>query len=347
MIGITINYALGSIQGFSYYYISLVTVGIVALFEVFMFWLPETPRSLMSRGYIKEAEKTLKWLRGPYSEAGTREFIEIKEHIISVRRSHTEERAWRKLLRKSILVPITYLVVIFVVKQFCGINAVLAYAGEIFVDAGVPNPRVTSIYTVGISSVIGIFVAFFMVDHVGRKSLLVTSGTLMFIGEAMLGIHFFITRPSLCGSHITAHNTTELGSPPYDDATSETTCNAHFSPLSIVSLVVYNFGFSMGWGPIPWVLVSELLPLSMRGKATGLCVIVTFLSSTIVVGFYLQFVDLVTLWFAMWMFAVISVAGSVFVLLFIPETKGKSLEAVERGFEGSLVAVNPSFFYSE
>ena len=329
MIGITITYALGSIDGFFYYYISLVAVGIVAMFEVFMFWLPETPRSLMSRGYVKEAEKIIKWLRGPNSKTSTEELKEIKQHIISIRQAQTREDVWKHLVRKSVLVPSMYLLVIFMVKQLCGINAVIAYAGEIFVDAGVPNPSVTSIYTVGASSVIGILVAFLTTDHIGRKSLLIISGILLFIGATLLGIHFYITRPSLCGNYLTM-------SSPYDDSTDEPliNCNAHFTPLLIVSVIVYTFGFSMGWGPIPWILVSELLPLSVRGKATGLCMIVSYLSSTIVVGFYLQYVELVTLWFAMWTFSIVSVAGSVFVLIFIPETKGKSLEAVEREFQG-------------
>ena len=54
MVGVTLNFALSSIPGFFYYHISLVAVGIVALFELLMVWLPETPRSLLSRGYIRE-----------------------------------------------------------------------------------------------------------------------------------------------------------------------------------------------------------------------------------------------------------------------------------------------------
>ena len=70
LLGVTFTFGLSSIDGFFYYYISLVAVGIVAMFEVFMFWLPETPRSLMSRGYVNEARKVLIWLRGPDYKMG-------------------------------------------------------------------------------------------------------------------------------------------------------------------------------------------------------------------------------------------------------------------------------------
>ena len=323
--GITLNYALGSINGFLYHQTSLVVAGIVTLFEVLMVWMPETPRSLLSRGYATEAEKALQWLRGPNSPTAAKELKEIKQNIVATRRSSSKGQVWKVAFRKSLLVPLFYVIVVLLVKQFCGINAIHTYVGEIFVNAGVSNPRTTAIYTAGVSSMVGILVAFLMVDIVGRKALLVTSGLMMMAGSTLLGIHFYITRPSLCslsesGGHI---------------------CNAHFAPISIVSVTVYTFGFSVGFGPLSWVLVSELLPLSVRGKATGLCMVVTFVSSTVVVGTYLELAhELVNPWLVLWTYALVSLAGSVFVQVFIPETKGKSLEVVERKFsKDSSVAV--------
>ena len=340
MAGITLNYALGSIDNIYYFYISLLTAGIVSLFEVLMFWLPDTPRSLLSQGYVEKAEKILKWLRGPNSDISTKEFKEIKQHIISTRSG--KKRVWRNLLRKSVIVPFFYLVVIFLVKQFCGINAIFAYAGEIFVEAGVPSPRSTSIYAVGASTVVGVLVAFLTADLLGRKALLIASGTLMAVGTAMLGTHFFITRPSLCSNEYwSLSNDTDIGSGVEaitDEVLDVEACNPRFAPLAISSLIIYTFGFSVGWGPLPWVLMSELLPLSVRGIASGTCIIISYISSTVVVGVYPEYVEFVSPWMAVWTFAVISLSGSVFVLIFIPETKGKSLEEVEKGFEG--ISVN-------
>ena len=337
MAGITLNFALGSIDGFFYHHISLVAVGIVAVFEVLMFWLPETPRSLLSRGYVKEAATALQWLRGPKSPSTDKEFEEIKQKIIASRK-YSNKTVWRSLRRKSVFVPLIYVIVVFLVKQFCGINAILAYAGEIFVDAGVSNPRSTAVYSVGVSNMVGIVAALLLVDTLGRKTLLAASGILMMVGLTLLGIHFYITGPLLCSAGevtLVSSGQLELVVP---DA--PMICNAHFAPLAIVSLIIYDFGFSLGFGPLAWVLASELLPLSVRGKAVGLCMVVSFASSTVVVGSYLELVELGSPWFVLWAYGLVSLAGAVFVLVFIPETKGRSLEAVEREFdEGKLVAL--------
>ena len=335
--GITLNYALGSISGFFYYHISLVAVGIVAVFEVLMYWLPETPRSLLSRGYVKEAEAALKWLRGPNSPSTTREFEEIKKNIIAARKHSSKQRAWKSYFRKGITIPLTYIFVVFIVKQFCGINAIFAYAGEILVDAGVSNPRSTAIYTVGVSNFIGTVVAVVLADVLGRKTLFAASGLLMIIGSTLLGIHFYITRAALCSVHNDTVVSSGLEPAVADDFLM--ICNAHFAPLAIVSVITFTFGFSVGFGPLPWVLVSELLPLSVRGKATGLCLIISYSSSAVVVGTYLELVELGSPWFVLWAYGLVSLTGAVFVLVFVPETRGKSLEAVERDFdEGKLVA---------
>ena len=337
MVGITFNYALGSISGFFYYHISLVAVGIVAVFEVLMYWLPETPRSLLSRGYVKEAEAALKWLRGPNSPSTAREFEEIKKNVIAARKHSSKQTVMKNYFRKSIIVPLTYILVVNFAKQFSGFNAILAFAGEIMVDAGVSNPRSTSIYTVGVSSLIGNVIAAIIVDLLGRKTLFITSGLLMMIGLNLLGIHFYITRAALCSIHNDTVVSSGLEPVVADDFVM--ICNAHFAPLAIVSLITFTFGFSVGFGPLAWVLVSELLPLSVRGKATGLCMVIAFLSSAVVVGTYLELVELGSPWYVLWAYGLVSLTGAVFVLVFLPETRGKSLEAVERDFdEGKLVA---------
>jgi MFS family permease len=109
-------------------------------------------------------------------------------------------------------------------------------------------------------------------------------------------------------------------------------CNPHFGPLAIVSVVLYRFSFAIGLGPIPWILISELLPLSVRGVASGLVTIVTWGTSAIINGLLLKYVELVNFWFAIWTLGVFNLASVIFVIIFVPETKGKSLEQLERKF---------------
>ena len=319
--GIVVNYAMGAIDDFPYYYISLVAVGIVALFEVLMIWLPETPRWLLSRGYGEDAEKALLWLRG--KKIGFQQEVdEMKKAIITTTAKRTKVR--KEFLKRSVFVPFIYVLILFFFHQAGGINAVSSFASSLFTDAGISNPRTTTIYAVGGASLIGNFVSFVAVDLIGRTSLLILSGTGMFLGSEMLGVHFFITRPSLCDSY----NSTLVES--VDVVKS---CNTHFGPLAIVSLILYRFAFAIGWGPIPWLLLSELLPLAVRGVASGFAMFTTWSIAAIVAGFYLEYAELVQPWFAMWTFSLINLASVLFVLIFIPETKGRTLEEMERKFE--------------
>ena len=98
--------------------------------------MPETPRSLLSRGYANEAERALQWLRGPDSPTVAQELTEIKQNIIATGRS-SKGKVWRTIFRRSVFVPLIYVIVVFLVKQLCGFKAIVAYVGEIFVDAGV------------------------------------------------------------------------------------------------------------------------------------------------------------------------------------------------------------------
>ena len=319
--GIIINYAVGAIDDFPYYYISLVAVGIVALFEVLMIWLPETPRWLLSRGYGEDAEKVLLWLRG--KKIGIQRELDDMKKAIAESKAKTSN-VWRGFLKRNVLVPFIYVLITFFLQQGGGVGIVTSLASSLFTDAGVSNPRTTTIYAVGCASLIGNFASFIMVDLVGRTSLLILSGTGTFLGLTMMGVHFFITRPSLCDSS----NSTLVESVDLMES-----CNTHFGPLAIVSLILFRFAFAIGWGPLPWVLVSELLPLSVRGVASGFGNFTAQSVAAIITGFYLQYAELVQPWFAMWTFSMTNLASVLFVLIFIPETKGKTLEEMERRFE--------------
>ena len=325
VVGVIMYYALGSISGFFYYYISLVAVGIVALFEVLMIWLPETPRWLLSRGYGEDAEKVIKWLRGPAINV-SKEMEEIKHQITANRTS--AKIIWKILLTRKVFVPFVYVLISVAFVQLSGINAVASFAGELLSEAGVAHPRITSIYAVGIANLAGTLIALFITDLIGRKTLLIVSGLLMAVGTCMLGIHFFITRPSLCSSHQSGNTTSDS----LLDMDSHS-CNSQYGPLAIVSLILYNFSFSIGWGPVPWLLLSELLPLSVRGVAAGFAMTTCWVFGAITIGLYLEYAELVQPWFAMWTLLLLNLTSVLFVLLFIPETKGKTLEEVEKKFE--------------
>ena len=314
--GIILNYALGAINDFRYYYISLVAVGVVALFEVLMFWLPETPRWLLSRGYKEQAECVLLWLRGKK--------IGIKKELDDMKESLKQNRsnAWKLFMKRSVLKPCIYIVIIFAVQQSGGINGITPFAGTLFDDAGVNNPRYTAIYAVGGSGMVAVICAIILIDFSGRKFLLIISGTGEFIGLVMLGVHSFITRPSLCANSSMTDMTDKM----------DVVCNSEYQYLAICSVIVFVLAFTIGYNSVPYILISELLPLSVRGKAGGIATSVGWICAALFAFFYLPFRDLVRPWFALWGIAALNVAAVFFIIFLIPETKGKSFEELENTF---------------
>ena len=89
----------------------------------------------------------------------------------------------------------------------------------------------------------------------------------------------------------------------------------------------------MSWGPIQWILNSELFPSHVRGVAAGLSFAAFWGFNAIAVGFYLEYEEAVRPWFAVWSFSIMMILGLAFVIVFIPETKGKSLEEIQKKFE--------------
>ena len=193
--GMVVGFGVGAIQDFPYFYGALVAVGILAVFEIAMVWLPDTPQSLVARGYSKSAERALRLLRGKKHNIKG-ELNDIKESVLS-RRKEGNGSVWLQFKKRRVLVPFTYVLVILFFTQGGGISTTASYAAPIFSNAGVSNPRVTAIYAVGVASLLGNIASFFSVDILGRKILLILSALGMMVGSITLGTHFFITRPSI------------------------------------------------------------------------------------------------------------------------------------------------------
>ena len=327
-LGIITSFGVGSIQNFRYYHLSLVAVGIVIVFELSMIWLPETPFSLLYRGHEKKAEHSLRLLRRKNSNVES-EFSEIKEFVHSTRAAGNKKEYWRLFLKKRVFVPFLYVLVLVGLIQIGGLTALVSYAGPIFTSAGISNPRTTAVYAIGVAMLVGNIVSFFTVDLLGRKLLLITSSLGVGTGLVLLGTHFYITRPSLCLT-ISLNSTLPMNEQP---------CNTHFSPLAIFSLFLCLFSCSAGWCPLMWVFLSELLPLSVRGFASRLAMFLNAATAAAVNASFLKYAESVNPWFAMWVFAGINFTGALFVVVFIPETKGKSLEEVEKWFGQNTVSL--------
>ena len=318
--GIFLVYILGSIKGFTYFEISLVLLGIAILFIAVVPWIPETPRWLVfKRKDRSKAMKVLKCLRGSDSDLICDELEGIEEAVETLG-SLSILQLLKQFKKQSILFPFLIVLVLMIFQELCGGGSTVnTYAAPVFKEAGVKNPLLISSYAIGGSQLFAGLISVCIIDCVGRKFLLILSFSGMLVASVMLGAHFYITRPSLCEEmmNITSEDSAIIG------------CNSQFAPLAIVSLIFFIMSFAVGIGPVLWVLMSEYLPLQVRGFASGVVIVAHWAAAAAVTGLYLSYANLVKPWFAWWTFSIINLGGLVFVLLFVVETKGKPLEKIQ------------------
>ena len=187
-------------------------------------------------------------------------------------------------------------IMLSVFQQIVGINAVLYYAPRIFESMGMGNPM-TQTVLMGIVNISFTLVAIFTVEKLGRKPLLIVGSLGMALGA--LGVALADVLPNLPGA------------------------------IGVISVMVYSASFMFSWGPICWVLISEIFPNTIRGAAVAIAVAFQWISNFVVSS---TFVPLYT-WspsFTYGLYCFFCIVAAVFVWKMVPETKGKTLEDMNR-----------------
>ncbi|GAA0545355.1 SP family xylose:H+ symportor-like MFS transporter [Rhizomicrobium palustre] len=277
------------------------------LLIVFMCLVPETPRFLVLKDRHDEAKALLKRLFGSAEEA-EKTHAEIKATLVE----HT-----RPLFSYGVLILVVG-ILLSVFQQAVGINAVLYFAPHMFENMGsTPNEAyLQSAWFVGVSMTLFTLVATFTVEKFGRKPLLFWGAVVMAVAMVTLGFLFHLHLVSATGASGAAAG----GS----------------SVLAIAAVVLYIVGFSFSWGPIVWVLLAEIFPNSIKGQAMSIAVAAQWIANFIVSQTFPMMDGSTVLnqnfnhGFAYWIYGVASALAAWFVLRYVPETKGRSLEEMEQ-----------------
>ncbi|XP_014469890.1 PREDICTED: facilitated trehalose transporter Tret1-like [Dinoponera quadriceps] len=302
--GILICYTLG--MCLNWRNLALVGACLPILFLILMFLIPETPRWYISKGKTKEAQKSLQWLRG--KDADITEELTMIEKIHVESEQNASQRTILELLKSTNLKPLLISLGLMLFQQMSGINAVIFYTVQIFQDAGSTIDENLSTIIIGLVNLISTFVAAFTIDKVGRKVLLYISGGAMVLTLSILGGHFYVKS---CGVDVTA-----------------------FGWLPLVSLIVYVIGFSLGFGPIPWLMMGEILPAKIRSSAASIATAFNWMCTFIITKTFEDIITVVDTHGTFWLFGAMVIVGIIFVIISVPETRGKSLEEIEMSFTG-------------
>jgi len=300
MITIGILVAFLSDTAFSYSGNWRWMLGIIALPGVlFLFGLlllPDSPRWLMMRERRDEAVSVLQRLRGD-PDIVAREAADIEEQL------RTPQRGWHLFLengnfRRSVALGVA----LQVVQQFTGMNVVMYYAPRIFRDMGYDTAsQMWFTAIVGITNVLATFIAIGLVDRWGRRPILYTGFAVMALGLGVVGamMHFGV------------------------DGRSE-------QAFTVAMLLVFIVGFAMSAGPLIWVLCSEVQPLKGRDFGIGCSTFTNWIANMIVGATFLSLLNGIGHAATFWLYAALNVAFLGFTWAFVPETKGVTLEQIER-----------------
>ena len=255
-------------------------------FGLLLLLVPKTPRYLVMRGNTQKAMEVLTRING---EGRAREILqEIKDTLVEKKES---------LFSYGILVIIVGVLLSFF-QQAVGINVVLYYAPRIFQNMG-SSGDAAMIQTVvmGVVNILFTVVAILTVDKWGRRPLLIIGSIGMAIGMIALGV------VSYCGLI-----DTPMG-----------------GKVALAFIIIYTASFMMSWGPVCWVLISEIFPNTIRGNAVAIAVAAQWISNYIVSSTFPSLSEW-NIGHTYIIYAIFSILSALFVLFMVPETKGKTLE---------------------
>lgn len=258
----------------------------------------------------------------------------------------TEQEAtidsWGKLAERRNRQPVTIGLGLCVLAAFSGSNTVIYYASTVLKEAGLSSPGLLT-YAVGIPNLLGGIIALAATDKYGRRPLLLLSFGGMAACLATLSLAAAVTAgqasASFCSVQLPEAST---GLPCVTCSTIAAICDdlppainyaVDSQPLKFVALVTipaYTLLFSLGAGPVPWLLYNEVFPTRIRARATAVCTAINYAANTVVGATFLPMVSGIGLKGTYAVYAVLCFAGYVFVDNLVFETKGLALQDIER-----------------
>ena len=225
-------------------------------------------------------------------------------------------------------------------QQFNGAVAVIFNCASIFSTAGFKDGKAVSIMVAGVRFGANILTCL-VVDKFGRRIPLLVSSVIMCISQCGLGFYFELYLPLDSNGHPV--NASSL--PGVFPSIAHTIPSDQLSWLAITSLLLFNICFGLAWGPMPWLLMSEIFPLRIRGIASDAATLMAFACAFLVTRTFAPLQDALTPQGSYWFYGGFCLLAFVFVYLVVPETKGRTLEEIEDYFEKNNTTLYDHFIY--
>ncbi|KDP39465.1 hypothetical protein JCGZ_05146 [Jatropha curcas] len=306
-LSVTLGIMLAYLLGLFMHWRLLAVLGILPCTILIpgLFFIPESPRWLAKMGMMEDFEASLQVLRGFDTDISV-EVNEIKRSVSSSSKRATIRFA--ELKRRRYWFPLMVGIGLLVLQQLSGINGILFYASNIFRSAGISSSNAAT-FGLGLIQVLATGVTTWLVDKAGRRILLIVSTSGMTVSLLLVSVAFYVEDIVSKDSHL----------------------YSIMGILSLVGLVAMVIFFSLGLGAIPWIIMSEILPVNIKGLAGSVATLANWLMSWLVT----MTANLLLSWSSggtFTIYAVVTAFTVVFVSLWLPETKGRTLEEIQSSF---------------
>ncbi len=275
-------------------------IGVVpaVLFFLLLFLVPESPRWLVRQGRTHDGLRVLRRITPTSAEAES-ELAVIEEAVAREGSRATLRDVLAPRFRKALVIG--FGVALF--QQISGINAIFYYAPEVFESAGLEtNDAMSSTVLIGVTLVVATLISMWLIDKVGRRTLLLTGASAMTVLLACIGMLFRSAQPN--------------------------------APLLLALILAYVAFFAVSFGTVAYVIISEIFPTHVRGVAASIATFALWGGNYLVSQFFPVLVDNIGSSSTFFLFSGICLLALVFTVALVPETKNRTLEEVERELYG-------------
>tara|TARA_Y100001947_G_C10255117_1_gene267587 strand:+ start:9 stop:887 length:879 start_codon:yes stop_codon:yes gene_type:complete len=280
-------------------------VGVVpaAVYGILSFTVPESPRFLISQGRSDEA-------RAVFARLVPAVDLDKTMNELTLAIETDKKNAGVSIRGKALgLQPIVWIgIILSVFQQFVGINVIFYYSTSLWNSVGMTNAPLISVIT-SVTNVLVTLIAIFLVDRVGRKPILLTGSVLMALSLGTMALAFSFATGTGKDVHL----------------------DGAWGPIALVAANLFVIGFGASWGPLVWVLLGEIFPSRIRGKALGVAAGAQWIANFLITMTF----PVMSSWslpLTYGMYATFAALSFFFVLWRIPETKGMELEQTETLF---------------
>ncbi|TKY51134.1 Sugar transport protein 13 [Spatholobus suberectus] len=294
-----VNYGTNKIKGGWGWRLSLGLGGLPAvLLTLGAFLVVDTPNSLIERGHLEEGKVVLRKIRGVDNIEP--EFLEL---VNASRVAKEVKHPFRNILKRRNRPQLIISIALQVFQQFTGINAIMFYAPVLFNTLGFKNDA--SLYSAVITGAVNVLstvVSIYSADRLGRRMLLLEAGVQMFLSQFVIAV--------IIGKKVKDHS---------EDL------SKGFAVLVVVMVCIFVSAFAWSWGPLSWLIPSEIFPLETRSAGQSVAVCVNLLSTFVIAQAFLSMLCLFKFGIFLFFSGCVLIM-STFVLFLLPETKNVPIE---------------------